>query len=108
MKIAQLGSFLAGREIQINKKERVVSDPPKSVVGNSSVPVLLRTLPDASVQHAERRLELARENCLDVFNHGNHSTSGSVVESSAERSAKLPGRRGELWVRRMSTCPRRL
>src|SRR5438093_12239371 len=73
MKIPQLENFLVGRKIQINEEERVISDLPESVVGNCAFPVVLRTFMNALVQHAERRLELPRENGLYMFNHGNHS-----------------------------------
>ena len=71
--IAQRELCLVRREVKIYEEQRVIRDLPETVIGNLPFPVLLRTLPDAVVQHAERRLELARENRLYIFNHGNRS-----------------------------------
>src|SRR5439155_13908497 len=73
VKLPQLECFLARRQIQINIEERVISNLPKSVVGDFAVPMRLGTLPDAVVEHAQRRLELAGEDFSEMFNHGSFS-----------------------------------
>src|SRR5262245_1727392 len=51
----------------------MVSDLPEGAVGDLTLPVLRRALADALVEHTQRRLELARENGLEVVDHGSHS-----------------------------------
>jgi hypothetical protein len=82
--------FLGGRKVEIDEEERVVSDLPEGVVCNPAFLVLRRALSKAIVQHAQRCLELARENRFYIFNHGDlmlmpqkgQARSGTSVNSA--------------------------
>jgi hypothetical protein len=73
----------------------MISDLPKSVIGNFAFPMLLRTLLNTLVQHAKRGFELAGENRFHIFNHGSSA-------KGPKSSTTLITQRSGLGLRR---CP---
>src|SRR5262249_13129061 len=103
MQVPQLECSLVVRQIQIDEEERVVGNLPKRVVGDLAFPAILRTLPNAVVQHAQGGLELARENRPQVVAHGGSLSSCDCrtrPHSTSKMSFRTP--RGMQTVRTMS------
>src|SRR5262249_41003662 len=87
--LGRLEGFKAGTEVQVAVKQRMVSDLPERALGDLALPVRRRTLADALVEHTQRSLELARENHLEVVDHGTDSCVS--LPPAAERQGYAAG-----------------